>query len=163
MIDYSNLTHLRFDINELTTVVYNRVKLDSEGAIVRDNLSQGAAQIIPATMLDLWRAADPDDPLDQSAIADFPLLVFREGTVAEWDRTTDACTFRWFFYDRLDEGYRRINEFPSLLARAYAASRLMLTTRGNVRQVTVSNLSGASVDTDLSLRVRFVTVSTLVT
>jgi hypothetical protein len=149
---------MHFDVNDLWATVYGRATTHADGAPLRAALAQGAAQLIDAVSFDLLRPVDPEDTLDTSKIAGFPLGVFRQGTIVPTQRNVNIATCRWFLYDEMSQGYRRINRLVPLFARAYAGEPLQLSVRGMLREITLS-LSGATVDRELGLRMCYITVS----
>lgn len=146
---------LTFDVNALTTAVYNRLFSDSAGSATRAALGNGASSVIHAKELSERRAND--------IILPTPAFVaLRPGPVPTSDRLVQNPTFRWYLYDDPARGYYRINALLPLIATAYdfEASPLSITS-GAVGLVEIGNPSAEIQDEKLGLFVRFLTLSVL--
>lgn len=130
------------DINAITTLVYNRPRVDAEGAALRTALGTGAAaRIIHARLLG-------------TATPPRLFLALRGGPTIPRETVNQTHVFTWWIYDDPAQGYWRINEALRLLAQAYAARRLSLPQAAPISSVTLDNAGPESEDEALGLLFR---------
>jgi len=108
--------NLTLDLQDLSRIVFQRLRADSEATAVRAALGAGALSIIPAEALKLPPPATP-------------FVALRAGPVPIISNAVYAPIFTWYLYDDPQQNYWRIDGLLYLIGKAYAA-RLLDSPRG---------------------------------
>ncbi len=98
------------DIQKITAAVFNRLKLDAQGAPVRSLLTAGAAGVI--------RTSDLYKPLPTR-----PFVALQRMS-APGAAGLYRPAYRWFIYDDQPHGHARIEALAAAIARAYPSGSL---------------------------------------
>ncbi len=138
---------ITFDINQLNTAVFNRLRSDSAGSAIRALLADGASGVIH------FKDLNAESLPGRRFIAIKPLAIPTS------DRIVQRPTYQFWIYDDPNQGFHRINAVLPLLYIAYDYLTNPLTlASGAIGFVDTDNPSQELVDSVLSLHVRFVTV-----